>query len=154
MPENEKPHFTEMARPRGRKYQSISFSLTLDQIAYLDNQPNPSQLIRRLLSEHMEQILRPEADDTLGSLKVKLENAKREKAALEEEYEQWEDDHEEELYENGWRHYNENDKLAFKRGARVDRLIAIMRDYDRRLEELNKTISTLEQAITEGERST
>jgi hypothetical protein len=102
----------------------------------------------------MEQILRPKEDDTLGSLKTKLENANREKVALEAEYEQWENDHEEELYENGWRHYNERGKMAFKRGARADRLIAIMRDYDRRLAELNKTISTLEQAIVEAERST
>ena len=151
---NKKPHISQMARPRGRRYQSISFSLTIEQIEYLDTIKNPSELIRGLLSRHMRQTSRAEEEDTLDSLKAKLEQVKHEKAVLEDEYDRWHDDHEEELYEDGYRHWKENGSLALKRGAHADKLIRTMRDYERRLKELDETVSNLEEAIAKAEQST
>ena len=47
------PFFTFMARHPGRKYYMKNFTLTLEQITYLDSQPNASELIRVLLDRHM-----------------------------------------------------------------------------------------------------
>ena len=55
MPGNETPRFTEMGRIRGRRYQTASFTLTPEQIKYLDTVDNPSELVRTLLYRHMQQ---------------------------------------------------------------------------------------------------
>ena len=148
----QKPRFSFMGRPRGRKYQNVSISLTTEQIAYLDIQPNASELIRRLLSQHMKQMAAPKEGESFESLKAKLERVEQEKEALENEFFQWDDDHAEALYENGSPYPLRDGKPPFKlKGA--TKLIRIYRGYERRLKELNDTIVKLRQAIRKAEKT-
>lgn len=149
MSKQKKPHISFMARPRGRKYQNISISLTMEQIAYLDSQPNPSQLIRNLLSAHMELAAKPQDGETLASLKIKLERVDKEYSELNHEFWTFIGDHSEKLFEDGHWHLKDG-QPAFAHGA-PDRLIRTYRDYERRLRKLDDIIMNLKRAIVKAE---
>lgn len=140
-----------MPRPRGRRYGSYSISLTLEQIQYLDTQPNPSELMRTLLEHHMKAEVMPQIGESIELLKAKLERCESDHAELEQEFWTWIDDHEKQLFEEGYGQYRKKDgKPAFKQKG-ADRLIKIYRDYERRLKGLDDAKIKLRQAIAEAE---
>jgi len=74
-----------MARPKGKKFFPVTFTLTQEQIEYLNKQPNASEIIRKILDDLIQLKEGIEVNMPLIILKSQLEALKSERDKLREE---------------------------------------------------------------------
>jgi len=74
-----------MARPKGKKFFPVTFTLTQEQIEYLNKQPNASEIIRKILDDLIQVGKDVEGKLEVVSLNKQLENLKERLTRLTEE---------------------------------------------------------------------
>jgi hypothetical protein len=80
-----------LGRPKtGQKFYTRSFSLTLAEIEFINNQTNPSALVRNLIEEEMikRQLLESGIEDDLEAIRVNRQIERLRKES-DEAYEEW-----------------------------------------------------------------
>lgn len=73
------------ARPKGKKFFPVTFTLTQEQIEYLNKQPNASEIIRKILDDLIQAGKEVEIKLEVVSLRKQLEELQQRKASLRSE---------------------------------------------------------------------
>jgi hypothetical protein len=138
------------ARPKGKKFFPISITLTQEQIAYLNAQPNASEVIRKILDDLIQ--VRKDVEANLGAVVLKnqlevldeeerrLVNARRESARNNEYL--WKTC---ESWESGIPEPKDSSSLD----AQV--ALKVLKEYDKALASIRQRIQEIKKRIIESE---
>ena len=139
-------NITEMARPKGKKYFTCGFTLTQEQINFLQQQPNASETLRKLIDSLIliQSNTKPELE-TLH-LKTQLEHIEREYRKLQKERAFYETDHRNDLYEQE----NYPSQKTPKTNEESKYHLTILKAYDNAMQKLEDKHEELKKKIVEG----
>ena len=151
-----------MGRPKGRNYVPVSLSVTPEHRDFLNNQPNASELIRKLLDDLVASRENIEEKFNVISLNNQLEMLEEEKQKLTSEKHQhlwltdWKNVWKTKVGSDGntyvdWKDTvrwipkplddNEDSQVAFR----------VLMEYDRAIEDLEQKIAEIKRQILESE---
>ena len=139
-----------MARPKGKKFFPVSITLTQEQIAYLNAQPNASEVIRKILDDLIQ--VRKDVEANLGVviLEKQLKSFQEEERHLANA--RWETAHNNnhlwkncESWETGIPEPMDNSSLDAQIALKV------LKDYDKALASIRQRIQDIKKRIIESE---
>jgi len=139
-------NITEMARPKGKRYFTCSFALTQEQINFLQQKPNASEMIREIIDSliSMYSDMKPQFD--VLQLKNQVEDLEKQYRRLYKERAFYESEHARDIYEEG---YPTVKKLKSTSEAQYH--LKILESYDTALEQIENKHEKLKEKIMETE---
>jgi hypothetical protein len=136
-----------MARPKGKKYFTCSFALNQEQINFIQQQPNASETLRKLIDSLilMQSDMKPELETLY--LKTQLEHIEREYRKLQRERAFYESDHATDIYEQKGYPTDKKPKAT----PEAEYHLKILHAYDNTMEKLENKHEELKKKIMETE---